>query len=164
MGTCQKTMFNIGHTNFNFIIDTGSQVSIMPEIARKELALKLSDRRNSIRLRAANGIDVPYVGMVRMDIVVFGNKLGNLYMLTMNDVDLWLIVMNVLDKCVSINLNQHDIDDCNEIVNISSVYIVETNVRSMPAVNIMNMGKIDEKYMDYQVNDYAGRYIYGERR
>ena len=77
MSTCPKTKVNIGHTNFNFIIDTGRQVSIMQEIARKQLGLKLVDSRNNIRLRAANGIDVPYVSMVRIYIVMWGRKLGN---------------------------------------------------------------------------------------
>ena len=101
MSTCPKTKVN------NFIIDTGSQISIMPEIARKQLGLKLVDNRNSIRLRAANGIDVLYVGIVRIYIVVWGRTLGNLCMLTTNYVKLWLIGMNVLDKFGSINLNQH---------------------------------------------------------
>ena len=62
MSTCPKTKVNIEHTNFNFM------VSIMQEISRKQLGLKLVDSRNNIRLRPANGIDVPYVSMVRIDI------------------------------------------------------------------------------------------------
>ena len=55
----------------------------------------------------------------RMDIVTWGNKLGNVCMLMTNDVNLWLIGMNALDKFGSINLNQHSMNDGNEQVNIS---------------------------------------------
>ena len=57
----------------------------------------------------------------------------------------------MLDKFGSINLNQHTMDDCNERMNISSMYIVESNVISISAVNMMNVGKIDEKYIDILV-------------
>ena len=73
-------------------------------------------------------------------------------MLTTSDVNLWLIGMNVIDKFGSINLNQHRMNEGNKCVNTSSVYIVDSNVINKNEVNMMNVGKIDDKYRDKLVN------------
>ena len=62
------------------------------------MEIELCNRTNDIRLRAVNGMDVKYVGMVKMSITLWGRKIMNVGMLTTNYDNVCLIGMNVLNK------------------------------------------------------------------
>ena len=62
-----------------FIIDTGSEVTILPETIFRELTSsppKVQDVSKWLRVYAANGMEVPYVGYTELDMDVFGVQLG----------------------------------------------------------------------------------------
>ena len=62
-----------------FIIDTGSEVTILPETTFRQLTpqpSRVQDVSNWLRVHAANGTELPYVRYTELDMDVCGVKLG----------------------------------------------------------------------------------------
>ena len=70
----------------NALIDTGSEVSTVTESWYNEhIGGGISDTSNLLRIRAANGLEIPYVGYIEPDIDIDGNCLSNVGMLVIHD-------------------------------------------------------------------------------
>ena len=98
---------NILGVDFQCVVDTGSRVTILPlsllqEILRQPPGGQLTDTTSWLKLKAANGLEIPYLGYVELPIMVFGQLLPNRGILVRKDDPLdsekppCLLGMNVL--------------------------------------------------------------------
>ena len=78
MGRCPALSMDIAGVSVPFILDTGSMVTTLSyEFYRTHLQSRLGPVRPCqwLRLQAANGLAIPYVGYVEADVVVAGRQL-----------------------------------------------------------------------------------------
>ena len=78
VGTCPTATVLMGGVEVNCLLDTGSQVSTITEsFFRKYIAR--NDRELAscswLKLTAANGLDIPYVGYVELDVTTMGQTI-----------------------------------------------------------------------------------------
>ena len=71
---------NIGNVDFSCIVDTGSRVTIITLSLLNRILCEpsencLRDTTSWLKLRAANGLELPYLGYVELPITVFGQEL-----------------------------------------------------------------------------------------
>ena len=81
VGTCPEVMARLGTVDVRCLIDTGAQISTITEDCfQKYFGTdgELVDLASRIRIVAANGLTVPYVGYIELDVVIFGVTLRNM--------------------------------------------------------------------------------------
>ena len=72
-GTCPRTTLEVEGVTVVALIDTGSEVSTVTESwYRRHLASRPLQQISWLRLTAANGLDIPYVGLLDGRVTVFG--------------------------------------------------------------------------------------------
>lgn len=109
MSSCPHLVVNIGGVSVPCLVDTGSMVSTITETCfRLRFEPWGQDRLQSchwLQLRAANGLEIPYIGYLELDIELCGNKIPNCGVLVVRDppgsgTDTpGILGMNVLSRC-----------------------------------------------------------------
>ena len=81
MGNCPEIVVKLGTVDVLCLLDTGAQVSTITEECFDKLFGKhgkLVDVTSQIRIVAANGLNIPYVGYIELDVTIFGVTLRNM--------------------------------------------------------------------------------------
>jgi len=81
VGDCPLTKVKLGSVDIWSLLDTGSQVSTVTEsFFRKHLEGKvdITQSHNFIRISGANGLEVPYLGYIELDLEALGYTFPNL--------------------------------------------------------------------------------------
>ena len=74
-GNCPQTSMWIAGVEVMAVIDTGSEISTIPESWYRANLSKLPLRKlNWLSVKAANGLDIPYVGLVESTVRAFGRE------------------------------------------------------------------------------------------
>jgi transposase InsO family protein len=89
VGECPVATVKMDGVEIKCLLDTGAQVSLITEsFFRENFANKgLVDVESYIRIHAANGQDIPFVGFIQVDLEVFGVVYKNMGFLVMKDVE-----------------------------------------------------------------------------
>ena len=103
---CPTVVITVGDTSINIkcLLDTGSMVSTITEsFYNKYLSSIPVIQEQFITLRAANGLDIPYIGYIETDVVVHGQTVKDRGILIVKDVSgrdvPGLIGMNIISQC-----------------------------------------------------------------
>lgn len=119
VGTCPVVNIKIGQVLVPCLLDTGSQVSTVSETFFREHFLSdgtdLLQTAGWLRLTAANGLEIPYLGYLELDVEAMGNVLPNCGFLVVKDVaghpakskssrTPGLVGMNIISRCRSLLL------------------------------------------------------------
>ena len=104
-----QTEMKIGDVPVPCLIDTGSHVTTLTESfvnAHFQTKDNLVDTKGWIELTAANGLEIPYLGVLMVNVTVFGYEVGEVGILVVKDSEVALSVerpgllgMNVLERC-----------------------------------------------------------------
>ena len=92
VGSCPEVMARLATVDVRCLIDTGAQVSTITEDCFQkyfETDGHLVDLASRIRIVAANGLTVPYVGYIELDVVIFGVTLRSMGFLVKKNSDKW---------------------------------------------------------------------------
>lgn len=84
MSKCSVTMVEIDGRKSEFIVDTGSQVSLIPINMVIRLKLKLRNRDDSIVLRTANGSELDTLGSVNVTVKLWNKVCEQVKMIVTN--------------------------------------------------------------------------------
>ncbi|KAK3090231.1 hypothetical protein FSP39_010232 [Pinctada imbricata] len=86
-GSCPEAVLSIEGKEIRCLLDTGAQVSTITEsYFRKHLGTKKPvDVRETLRLSAANGLDIPYIGYIECDLEVMGRTFPKMGFLVVKD-------------------------------------------------------------------------------
>ena len=108
---CPTTVITISNTDIKCLIDTGSMVSTITEsFYVKYLSTIPVIQEQFITLRAANGLDIPYVGYIETDIIVHGHAVKDRGILIVKDVSgreiPGLIGMNIISQCRDVFMSE----------------------------------------------------------
>lgn len=111
LAPCPTAVITISNTDIKCLIDTGSMVSTITEsFYSKHLSTIPVIREQFVTLKAANGLDIPYVGYIETDIVVHGHTVKDRGILIVKDVsgrDIpGLIGMNIISQCRDLFLSE----------------------------------------------------------
>ena len=96
---------NIEGTSVSCILDTGSQVSIIAKECISSLKCDMATLEEIpwLRLKGANGLSIPYLGCITLNIKVIGQDIGPVSMLVVekppSSSSPCLLGMNVINKC-----------------------------------------------------------------
>lgn len=88
IGRCPETTVKIGGEEVKCLLDTGAQVSTLTEsFFREKLsdAVNLIDTSRFLKITAANGLGIPYVGYCELDIEIEGNLIEKMGFLIVKD-------------------------------------------------------------------------------
>jgi hypothetical protein len=88
VGTCPEATVTLGSKEVRCLLDTGAQVSTVTEsFFLNNLAEEadLWDVSSFIRISAANGGDIPFVGYLELNLTVFGQTFPNMGFLVVKD-------------------------------------------------------------------------------
>ena len=97
IGDCPEAEVDIAGKTIKCLIDTGSQVSTVTESCYKcHLSSLPLETLEGLRLTAANGIEIPYVGYFSTDVNVLGHCFHNVGILVVKDTE--LLFVKVLNK------------------------------------------------------------------
>ncbi|XP_049333689.1 uncharacterized protein LOC125801279 [Astyanax mexicanus] len=121
MGECPVVEVVMGGVPVSCLLDTGSMVTTVTEKLFDEHLQSLSGQLQECRwlqLRAANGLEVPYLGYLEVDIQVLGRTLPGMGVLVVRDPSdphtrvqkskvPGLLGMNVISPCYSEIFQQH---------------------------------------------------------
>ncbi|XP_056609057.1 uncharacterized protein LOC130426352 [Triplophysa dalaica] len=108
VGTCPMVDLKIKGVSVSSLLDTGSQVSTIAESFFREHSFvderNVLSTSNWLKLTAANGLDIPYVGYVELDVEVMGMNLPECGFLIVKETPSpspvpVLIGMNIISKC-----------------------------------------------------------------
>lgn len=109
MSSCPHLNVSLGGVQVPCLIDTGSMVSTVTEtFFRKHLAPQGPNKLKScnwLQLRAANGLAIPYIGYMELDVQLCGKQVSNCGILVVKDPPNasnqvpGVLGMNVLSKC-----------------------------------------------------------------
>ena len=107
IGEQPTTTILLGNRMVEVLLDTGSQVSTVTSRWLEENAHWTTiEECGSIRLKAANGLPIPYKGIAVLDIKIFGEKLQDVPFLVTTNEDRkdtpGLVGMNILSRCKSL--------------------------------------------------------------
>ncbi|KAF7643945.1 hypothetical protein LDENG_00230610 [Lucifuga dentata] len=75
IGSCPKVTVQLGSVVVNCLLDTGSNVSTIQESFFKTHFQEKIQSCHWLQLKAANGLAIPYIGYVELDVVVLGRKI-----------------------------------------------------------------------------------------
>lgn len=114
IGQCPVAEVWINGVKTPCLIDTGSQVTTLSESYFKEHfesnRLKVQQPIPKFNLVAANGLTIPYIGYIEVDLQICGQKIANRGVLIVKDTDSksWpgLIGMNIIKDCRDLLINQ----------------------------------------------------------
>ena len=89
VGNCPEAKIQLGSVSTNCLLDSGSEISTVTESFFKE-SLESSGKAIKnisgwMKIKAANGLDIPYLGYIEVNISVFGIEFPNLGMLVVKD-------------------------------------------------------------------------------
>ena len=97
IGSCETIIINIGRHTLECILDTGSQVFIIPLwFFEKLCGVKLQAKPDWLVIRLASGDYMKYIGYFTTDIRISGITIKNKGFLVTNNSKLKSIGMNVL--------------------------------------------------------------------
>ncbi len=85
---CPELTINIEGTPINCLIDTGSEVTTVSESFFRNLLLarpQLHDITKWMRVTGANNLDIPYIGLIEVQLDVFGKTLPDVGVLVVKD-------------------------------------------------------------------------------
>lgn len=107
IGTCPGVEVEVNGKLIKCLLDTGSQVTLFSETLFKsqlqETVLNTIDESNLLTLKAANGLQIPYIGYVMMDFKVGGVCIPNKGEIIVEDQclgsDRAVLGMNVITQC-----------------------------------------------------------------
>lgn len=89
VGDSPTTLIKIAGKEVNALLDTGSQVSMVPESTFKRLfrptEQPMSSANNWLKITAANGLTIPYLGYFEADVEVMGCTIRNRGILVRDD-------------------------------------------------------------------------------
>lgn len=85
VASCPKVTVKLGDVITNFLLDTGSMVSTIPERFFCQHFQDIPKPCNWLQLSAANGFEIPYVGYVELDVTVFGQVVPQRGILVVKD-------------------------------------------------------------------------------
>lgn len=119
LGNCPSVTITMGGVEVPCLLDTGSMVTTISERFffqhfepwGKEKLLSCG----WLQLRAANGLDIPYLGYLELDFVVLGKRIQSKGVLVVKDLSLsslpggfpGLLGMNVIQECYRELFSQH---------------------------------------------------------
>lgn len=86
---CPKATVNLDGIEMTFLLDTGSEVSTIPETVYEKhfSSVKVRDTTQLLKLVAANDTDIPYLGYIELDLDVCGCKFHNVGFLVSKDIN-----------------------------------------------------------------------------
>lgn len=109
VGTCPMVELSICGVTTKGLLDTGSQVSTITEkFFRNHLYGKDDDILSTagwLKLTAANGLDIPYLGFLEVEVETMGIKIPNCGFLVVKDISRpentvpCIIGMNIISQC-----------------------------------------------------------------
>lgn len=90
VGQCPVVEVRIGGAEVSCLLDTGSMVTTVTQAFFKEQHLKPQNEKllktcNWLQLTAANGLNIPYMGYVELDVEVLGKVLPKMGILVVKD-------------------------------------------------------------------------------
>lgn len=115
VGQCPSVMVIIGGVRVPCLLDTGSMVSTVSEqFFFKHFSNQLHSC-NWLQLKAANGLDIPYLGYAEVDIEVFGKTIPKKGILVVKETPSLqskksvpgVLGMNVINECYDLLFSQH---------------------------------------------------------
>ena len=98
MSKCPVVLCSIEGRISNFIVDTGSQVSIIPISLVRKWGLKLIEDKRLSNLRTANGSKLITMGVVQVDAFMWNKKCKDVIFVVTQTDSLCIIGMNILEK------------------------------------------------------------------
>ena len=109
VGTCPMVEIRVGGVSVPCLLDTGSQVStITEEFFRKHLGGEDEDMLSTsgwLKLTAANGLDIPYLGYLELEVETMGMTIPDCGFLVVKDPHSsqlsvpGIIGMNIISQC-----------------------------------------------------------------
>lgn len=111
VGPCPKVTISMGGVNISCLLDTGSMVTTMSEsFFAKHFETGGPEKLRAchwLRLRAANGLEIPYIGYVELDFQVLGKQIPKRGVLIIRDTPdvspnpevCGVLGMNVIREC-----------------------------------------------------------------
>lgn len=88
VGECPVVTVDVGPASARCLLDTGAQVSTLTESFFRDNLLKEGeplDVSSFIKITGANGLEIPYLGYVELDLVAFGKVFPNMGFLVVKD-------------------------------------------------------------------------------
>ncbi|KAL6456493.1 hypothetical protein MHYP_G00350370 [Metynnis hypsauchen] len=85
VGTCPYLTVNIGGIDVKCLLDTGSMVSTLTETFFSQHFKETPQSCRWLQLKAANGLDIPYLGYLELDVTVFDKVICNRGILIVKD-------------------------------------------------------------------------------
>ena len=106
---CPKSVVNVAGVELEALIDTGAQVSTMKEEEWNKLTKKTLHQAPSwFKMSAANGTNIPYLGFIMAEVVLYGTRVQDSIIFivpdTCNPSAPVILGMNVLSKLQQFNL------------------------------------------------------------
>ena len=98
MSKCPVVLCSIEGRSSNFIVDTGSQVSIIPISLVRKWGLKLIEDKRLSNLGTANGSKLITMGVVQVDAFMWNKKCKDVIFVVTQIDSLCIIGMNILEK------------------------------------------------------------------
>lgn len=129
VGECPRVQVTVGGVPIECLLDTGSQVSTISESVFNKCFKPLGVIPRDVsylRLTAANGLDLPYVGCMETDIELFGKTLVNQAVFVVKDSTCanslpGILGMNVLKNCGKFSVSTGDESDSRPEVRANNV-------------------------------------------
>ena len=112
---CPKVTVSLGDVPVKLLLDTGSMVTTITENFFLQHFQSAPKSCRWLQLRAANGLEIPYVGYVELDVTVFGKVIPQRGILVVKDPPgqtcpsgaPGVLGMNVIRECYSQLFTQH---------------------------------------------------------
>lgn len=109
VGTCPQVNIRVLGVEVSCLLDTGSQVSTISEsFFRQHLGGDDEDMLSTagwLKLTATNGLDIPYLGYLELEVETMGRKIPNCGFLVVKDPPLaskavsCIVGMNIISQC-----------------------------------------------------------------
>ena len=97
VGVCPRTQIKICGREVECLIDTGSQVSLLPNKIVQSLGLEIL-KSPSLRLRAANGLEVNNIGSIWGEIKIWGQSYRDVGFVVTELNGVCIVGMNILKR------------------------------------------------------------------
>ena len=88
VGSCPVVMVQVGQREVTCLLDTGAQVSTLTESFFREKLQGMGDLQDVsqlIKITAANGLEIPYVGYIELNLTAFGHEFPRMGFLIVKD-------------------------------------------------------------------------------
>lgn len=115
VGSCPKIKVSLGGVQINCLLDTGSMVTTVTESFFLKHFKEVPQSCRWLQLKAANGLEIPYVGYVELDVEVFGKIMPQKGVLVVKDPPSrvayeevpGVLGMNIIRECYHQLFDQH---------------------------------------------------------